>query len=230
MVFVCPAIAQDYAKDMEEIQIKYKSLTKLALKIKYVLHENHNANSRVISSEEGRYIKMNKKSLSSYDQITTLLTVDKAIMIDKKEKRMRIKKFQKQVETGAPDFLAQVNDYSKYIYKTTCLKTNKEHVILYNVELKSSKDNPISRYEIAIDKKNGFIVMLTLFYITKLEKNPDFNVAGTEVPRLDIIFSDINDSKLFSISEFEDSYYYSKQKGKAIPSLNFKGYDTKEII
>ena len=60
-----------------------------------------------------------------------------------------------------------------------------------------------------------------------MERDDDFNISGSEIPRLDIIFSEFNNDKLLNTKELDPSYYYSKFDETLLPSVNFKGYDVK---
>ncbi len=221
--------AQNFETDMKLVYDDFIQSEKVAFNISYVLRENHNLDSRIIHTNIGKYIKLKNKFISVYDTKSTLVLPSEIIMIDKEDKKIRVKKV-KQKENINPDFMTQLKSYNGYISKVVALKTNKENVLTYNVELKSNAPFPISKYEISIDTKKHYLVQMSLFYKKPLEKDEDYKITGKEIPRLDIIFSDINNSSLFSIVEFEEAYYFLKKNSKLSPSQNFKDYDVKETL
>lgn len=221
-------MSQDFSKDMNKVYETYKSNSGIGFTIKYVLHENHNETSRIISSKNGLYVKLKNKVLSRYDYLTTVTSPNKIITIDNSNKSILIKNFNKNIYTDVPDFIGQFKNYEKSVVKTKVINSNVPNIIIYSVELKTGGLAPISKYEISIDKKSGYITKMSLFYTTKLDKDEDYGIKGTEIPRLDIFFSDFNDKKIVNANEFDDFYYYTKVKGGVIPSVNYKNYTVKE--
>ncbi|MCE3226615.1 MAG: hypothetical protein K0S32_1166 [Bacteroidetes bacterium] len=225
----CLAFSQTFEKDMETVYKNFVSASKIAYNIKYVLKENHNDNSRIISQNTGRYIKSKSKCISQYATKYTLTVPGEILMVDKDEKFIRVKK-QAGDDKKDPDFMSQLKEYNKGIDKVTRLTTNKKDVITYNVQLKNIALYGISRYEISINTKTFYMEQMTLFYKQPLKKDPQNNIQGTEVPRLEIIFSDFNNQKIYNEAELETGFYYTKDNKKLSPTANFKNYDVKEIF
>lgn len=224
------SFSQNFESDMKLVYTKFNRAEKIAFNIEYVLHENHNADSKVITTNKGKYVKVKDQYISTYDSKYTLVSPKEIIMIDNQDKRIRVKKMKEQKKSENPDFMVQLKEYNKYISKTTSLNTNKADVIMYRIELNSKSPFPISAYELTIDKKQGYMLKMSLLYKTKLEKDETYKVTGDEVPRLDIFFNDINDKKLFAMNEFNEEFYYTKRNSKLFPSEKFKNYDIKEIL
>ncbi|MDF2449488.1 MAG: hypothetical protein K0R26_1992 [Bacteroidota bacterium] len=230
-IFICRiAVSQDFAKDMDKVYNTYKSFKNFGFNVKYILHENHNINSRIVSQSVGKYVKFDNKTLSVFDENSTLTSGTKIISINHAEKRISILKNTKESYAKTPEFLAQFDTYKKHIEKISLLNSSDNNVLYYSVELKRNNITGLSKYEVVIDKTKSYIIKMTLFYSRKLEKDENYKVEGTEVPRLDILFTEINDKKLFNLNEFSDQYYYSKLHGKIMPSSNFKNYNIKENI
>lgn len=229
MLYSGVILSQDFSKDIAKAYSAYKT-ERICFNIKYVLHESHKSDSRIISAKNGSYVKSKDKTLSKYDHLSTLTASNKIIVVDGDEKNIRIKKFNKDLYKEVPDFISQFKDFEKSISKTYLLKSDDPNILCYSVELKKNGLIPVSKYEIFIDKKNYYIVRMSLYYLNKLEKDDDYGIKGTEIPRLDILFSDFNDKKVFDESEFSDAYYYIKAKGKLLPSVNYKNYVVKEDI
>lgn len=224
--------AQEFADDMKLVYNKFNLSDKIAFNIVYTLHENHNPDSKIITTNKGRYIKINTRFISSYDQKNTVVSEKEIIMIDHAEKRIRVKnlKQDKKKQSETPDFMQQLKEYNQHIAKTVLLKTNNPDVVVYKIELNTKSPFPISAYELTIDRKQGYLLKMSLLYKTKLEKDDDYKVTGNEIPRLDIAFTDINNKKLFELSEFEEQYYFTKRNNKLVPAEKFKNYDVKEIL
>lgn len=221
--------SQNFETEMKMVYANYNQSDKVAFNIDYKLRENHNPNSRIITTSTGKYVKVNDRFISVYDYKLTLVSPTEIIMVDKSEKKIRIKKLKSKIESN-PDFMAQLKSYNSFVAKVVPIRTNMENIIMYNVELKVGTPFPISKYELYIDVKKHLITQMSLFYKKPLEKDEDYNIAGTEVPRLDIVFYDINNNKLFTKAELEDAYYYKVRNEKLVPSINFITYDIKEIL
>ncbi len=222
--------AQTFDKDLEQVYKNFVNAAKISYNINYVLKESHNVDSKIISQNKGRYVKQKDKYISQYALKFTLVLPSEIIMVDKDEKFMRVKKQDKSKTPQPPDFIEQLKEYNKGIERVAKLATNKKDVVTYNIELKNLPLYGISRYEISINTKTYYMEQMTLFYKNPLAKDPDNNINGTEVPRLEILFYDFNNSKNYSELEFETNYYYTKNNKQISPSLNFKNYDVKEIF
>lgn len=222
--------AQTFDKDLELVYKNFVNAPKISYNINYVLKESHNVDSKIISQNKGRYVKQKDKFISQYALKYTLVSPIEIIMVDKEEKFIRVKKQEKTKTPQTPDFIEQLKEYNKGIEKVTKLTTNKKDVVTYSIQLKNLPLYGISRYEISINTKTYYLEQMTLFYKNPLAKDPDNNILGTEVPRLEILFYDFNNSKNYSEMELETNYYYTKDNKKISPSVNFKNYDVKEIL
>jgi hypothetical protein len=232
LFFICVFVnaqSQSFEKDMEMVYKNFVNINKISYNIKYLLKESHEVNSKILSQNTGRYVKIKDKYISQYSNTYTLVNPTEVILVDNQEKYIRIKK-QTKNKVQEPDFLGQLKEYNKGVQKVTRLTTNKKDVVTYNVQLKNIAIYGISRYEISINTKTYFMEQMTMFYKNPLEKDPENNIKGTEVPRLDIIFFDFNSLKIYNELELNSSYYYTRGETKINPSANFKSYDVKEIL
>lgn len=221
--------AQDFEKDMQLLNKKFVSAENISFRIDYVLKASHSENSDVINRNSGRYVKQNQIFLSAYDRKATLVTPDKTVFLDGDDHAIRVKKTSEAKNNVSPaDFLVQLKQYNKNVseVKHTLLA---KHLIKYDVILKDIQLFPISHYELTIDLETGYLRQMTLFYRKPLHKDADFNITGTELPRLEILFSGFNQNTIFSKNELDINYYYNVSSGKLTPSTNFKGYIIKEI-
>jgi hypothetical protein len=223
------ARSQNFEKDMELMYKNFVNASKISYSIKYVLKESHDINSRVISQNTGRYVKAGETYLSQYDTKYTVVTPKQIILVDNSEKQVRVKKDERK-NKQVPDFLADLKEYSKAISKVVKLETNKKEIITYHIELKDIPFYGISAYDISINTKKNYMEQMTLFYKKPLSKDPDNNIKGTEVPRLEIIFYDFNAPKLYKNEELDPLYYYVAENKKIRASSNFKSYNIKEIL
>jgi hypothetical protein len=221
--------AQSFEKDMELVYKNFVNAGKISYNIKYVLKEGHDVNSKVISQSMGRYIKRDERYMSQYASKYTLVTPKEIIMVDAEEKFICVKKEEQKGKTQ-PDFLKQLEEYNKGVEKVTRLETDRKNVITYKVELKNLPLFGVTGYEVSINTKTHYMEQVTLLYKKPLRKDPDNNISGSEIPRLEIIFYDFNNPKNFKPSELEGSYYYSAANKKLKATENFKNYNVKEIF
>lgn len=220
--------AQDFSNDMQLVNEKFAANPNVSFRIDYVLRAEHKMNSRVISRNTGRYVRRKEVYLSVYDKKATLVTANEVIMLDGDDRTIRVKKLTSAAPTQSPDFFAQLKEYNKNVkeIKRTVLD---KHRVQYDVILKNTQLFPISHYELTIDVESGYLQQMTLFYKKPLGKDPNFNLDGSEVPRLEILFSAFNQSSVFDKSELSAGYYYYFSSDKLTPSTHFKGYTIKEI-
>lgn len=221
--------AQTFEKDMELVYLNFVNVPKIAYQINYTLKASHKTESAVISKSGGKYIKLNNTYLSVYDDKVSLTMPSEIIMIDNQEKRIRVKSVTTKEKTNQPDFITQLKEYNKNVAKVTKLAGINKNTFSYKIELKNTDLFPISSYEITIQQKTNYVEQITMFYKKPLQKNEDYSVNGTEIPRLEIQFYNFNSAKLIASKELEPSYYYSKLNKKLIPSSNFNGYDIKQL-
>ena len=223
------AKAQTFEKDMELVNKKFVNSIKISYKINYILRESHDELSRVISKNSGKYAKHNSAYISVYDTKATLVNAKEIILIDGTDKQIRVKKMDAKKPLPVPDFVTQLREYNKQVSGIT-REVHEKGVVVYDVTLKDVGLFPISHYQLTIDTHSGYLKQMTLFYKKPMERDDDFNISGSEIPRLDIIFSEFNNDKLLNTKELDPSYYYSKFDETLLPSVNFKGYDVKEIF
>jgi hypothetical protein len=222
--------AQSFEKDMELAYQQFVNSVRISYHIKYVLHENHQASSRVIMESKGKFVKEENSYISVYDTKASLVTNQEIIMVDHDTRRIRIKKLNESDPSPVPDALQQIREYNKNVAKITSTENNSANTVTYRIELKKTGLFPISHYEITLHAKSHYIEQLTLFYKKPIEKNEAYRVNGNEIPRLDILFYDVNASGVYSKQELENDYYYIKNNKQLLPSSNFKNYDVKEVF
>jgi hypothetical protein len=222
--------AQNFEKDMAQVYKNFVNAPKIAYDISYVLKENHSATSKIISQITGRYVKLNDKCISQYDAKYTLTNATEIIMVDKEEKNIRVKKQNPKKPIANTDFLTQLKEYNKAIESVSALPGAKKETIVYTVQLKKNGIYPVTKYDITINTKTYYMEQISLFYNRPLDKDLDNNITGSEIPRLDILFLNVNAAKLYKTDELETAYYYSKQAKAISPSSNFTGYNIKEIL
>lgn len=221
--------AQTFEKDMEQVNKKFVNTPKISYKINYILRESHDESSRIISKNTGKYAKSNSTYISVYDTKATLVNPGEIILIDGGDKHIRVKKSSVKNTPAAPDFMAQLKEYNSNVSAIT-RHTQEKDLVMYDVTLKDVGFFPITHYQLTIDTRNGYVKQMSLFYKKPMEKDEDFKISGSEIPRLDILFSEFNNNKLLDAKELDPSYYYSRSDKNLFPSSNFKGYDVKEIF
>jgi hypothetical protein len=220
---------QEFEKDMERIYNSFVKPDYIHFNIRYVLRAEHQPDSRVVSETNGRYAKSKNKYISVMDSKATLVTPREVLMIDKAERKIRIKKLKEPIENSI-DFLTQLKELNKDIAGTSKANDKNAQTFVYQVRLKNTEFMPVSAYDMEVDVRTNHITRLTLYYKKPLEQNEDYHVKGDEIPRLDIIFSDIETGKPGSSTELNPEHYYTSNKSQLIPTTNFKGYEIKEVF
>jgi hypothetical protein len=197
--------AQDIKKDCLKINQKYNATKKVSMKMDYTLYANYTTITP-FQKEKGE-MKRNDELMSyKVGPIETVRTEKYELVIDNDEQVIAM--MEHHTKLFSWDEKMYVGNLDKILpyCESTSYTEEKDNQGCYDIKMKSGE---YSRAKLYFDKKTFFITKLILFYRKETILNQD-GVGKKEKPRLEITYTDIQESPVFAANEFSESKYVVK--------------------
>lgn len=228
LLVLASSFSEDNAQlDLKRISETYRSLNKIALSIDYKVFEDYYS-SVPKESELGTYIKDGN---NTYTELLGLITVQfekEKILVNANEKLIIVVDHNIKADTGKfsiaifNSILKEVGSISK---KAIDAKLSKLTIDYTNTKV------PYQKVELIYNTKTFRITKSVLYYRNKMVMDEEKKDAVGNTPRVEMLFSDINEKVINKSSVFDHSRYV-KTNGKVLTPgdayLNFKVVNQKK--
>lgn len=210
--------SQKIGDDFKKVNAFYSNNTNLSMSIMYNLYHDYYT-AEVYDSYKGQYKKKGDKLYSDLLGIETISNNKYAVTINKNDKMIVVAD---PINLSSLPTPVNADSLVKICSSITFSESDEDKI--YKMNFDKSPYFEYKMVEIFINKKNFYLDKLVLYFRDAIKFNYDDIKDKKDTPRVEIIYSNVNNSSITDDSFFSEKKYIMASNGKYSSVGKFSDY------